>query len=382
MESDVPLGTLLSGGIDSSLVSAAAQASLTDRLRTFNVRFAEKEYDETWAAVAVANHINSHHEILDMESNQGSWNHITALLLHAGQPYADSSLFAANAVCRLMRRHVTVALSGDGGDEGFGGYDLYSRIAKIAHWQRLPLQIRHGGAALLGFLAYLGLVTDRLPHRIRDLSDSDNTSMIQTLWCWIREEEHRNLCRDTDVLPVRRFFEPEWEYRLSPAASRLEHLSAHATEVITRLTLPNDFLFKVDTASMKESLEVRVPMLDEDLFDFGLTLPHHLRINGRTCKRVLREVAKRRLPDAVAAKPKWGFGIPLDTWVDGDFKSRVRDSLLGPSTKLPEFFRPKVYRPIIEAFCDNRPYDGISRQGLYQRAIMLLSLHLMLAADS
>ena len=87
--------------------------------------------------------------------------------------------------------------------------------------------------------------------------------------------------------------------------------------------LPNDFLFKVDTASMRESLEVRVPMLDEDLFAFGLSLPHRLKVNGRTCKRVLREVAKRRLPPAVANKPKWGFGIPVDTWVDADFKARL-----------------------------------------------------------
>ena len=125
----------------------------------------------------------------------------------------------------------------------------------------------------------------------------------------------------------------QWDHHLPRRASRLEHLSAHATEVNTRLVLPNDFLFKVDTASMKESLEIRVPMLDEDLFAFGLSLPHCLKVNGRTCKRVLREVAKRRLPEAVANKPKQGFGIPVDTWVDADFKGRLRDTLLGPSTE-------------------------------------------------
>jgi asparagine synthase (glutamine-hydrolysing) len=142
--------------------------------------------------------------------------------------------------------------------------------------------------------------------------------------------------------------------------------------------LPNDFLFKVDTASMRESLEVRVPMLDEDLFTFGLSLPHFLKVNGRTCKRVLRAVAERRLPAAVATKPKMGFGIPVDAWVDTDFKVRLRDTLLDSSSKLPEFFRPEAYQPIIEAFCDGRPSPGISREGFYQRAIMLLSLHLAL----
>src|SRR5437870_6113819 len=101
LESDVPLGSLLSGGIDSSLVSVAAQTALSGGLRTFNVRFSEKEYDETWAAVAVAKHIGSRHESLDMDGVRGTWDHVTGLLLHAGQPFADTSLFAVNAICRL-----------------------------------------------------------------------------------------------------------------------------------------------------------------------------------------------------------------------------------------------------------------------------------------
>ena len=150
----------------------------------------------------------------------------------------------------------------------------------------------------------------------------------------------------------------------------------HTTEVNTRLVLPNDFLFKVDTASMKESLEVRVPMLDEELFAFGLSLPHRLKVNGRTCKRVLRAIAQRNLPPKVANKPKMGFGIPVDAWVNADFKARLRDVLLGPSSKLPEFFRSEAYRPVVEAFCDGHPCRGVSREGLYQRAIMLLSVQL------
>ena len=141
LESDVPLGALLSGGIDSSLVSVAAQTALTGGLRTFNVRFPEKEYDETWAAVAVAKHIGSDHETLDMENGQGTWDHITGLLAHAGQPFADTSLFAVNAVLQADAAARDSCLSGDGGDEGFGGYDVYWKIARIALWQRLPVQI-------------------------------------------------------------------------------------------------------------------------------------------------------------------------------------------------------------------------------------------------
>jgi asparagine synthase (glutamine-hydrolysing) len=378
MESDVPLGTLLSGGIDSSLVSAAAQHALNGGLRTFNVRFSDDQYDETWAAVAAAQHIQSCHETLEMEDNQGTWDHVTSLLLHAGQPFADTSLFAVNAVCRLMRQHVTVALSGDGGDEAFGGYDLYWQIARIARWQNMPELLWRQAPLMLSPLAAMGLIQAHLPQRVKQIAGADNTAIIQDLFCWVREDEHTRLCRIGNALPVRRHFESQWQDDLPRNASRLEHLSAHTTEVNTRLVLPNDFLFKVDMASMQESLEVRVPMLDEELFAFGLSLPHDLKAKGRMCKRVLRAVAKRRLPPAVANKPKWGFGIPIDTWVDSNFKLRLKETLLGCSSRLPEFFRPEVYRPLVEAFCAGRLVAGVSRQGLYQRAIMLLAVELAL----
>jgi asparagine synthase (glutamine-hydrolysing) len=382
LESDVPLGAFLSGGIDSSLVSVAAQATLSGGLRTFNVRFSEKEYDETRAAVAVAKHIGSLHETLDMDGVQGTWDYITGLLMHAGQPFADTSLFAANAVCRLMRQHLTVALSGDGGDEGFGGYNFYWQIARIARWQTLPVAVWRGAPMALAPLVRFGVVPEHLPQRFRELTGADDTSIMQNLFCWVREEEHRNLCRDRDALSVRRLFEPQWEHHLPRGASRLERLSAHATEVSIRLTLPNDYLFKVDTASMRESLEVRVPMLDEDLFAFGLSLPYRLKVDGRTCKRVLRAVAKRMLPSEVANKSKHGFGIPVDAWVDTAFKASVRDTLLGPFSKLPEFFRPDAYQPMVEAFCEGHPYPGISRQDLYQRVIALLAVQLMFSGRS
>jgi len=376
METDVPLGALLSGGIDSSLVSVAAQEVLNGGLRTFNVRFSEKEYDETWAAMSVAEHIGSRHQTLNMDSVRGTWDHITGLLQHAGQPFADTSFFAVNGVCQLMRRHVTVALSGDGGDEGFGGYDSHWRLATLLRLQRFPLPVWAAAAVAVSPLARFGLVRSSLPRRIRDFSSGEDTNIIQNMFCWLREEEHQNFCKDTHLLPVRRLFESKWAHHLPPEASRLERLSAHLTEIYGRLTLPNDFLFKVDMASMKESLEVRVPMLDEDLFAFGLSLPHNLKVKGRMCKRVLRGVANRRLPAQVANKPKRGFGIPVDTWVDADFKMQLREVLLGPSSLLSEFFRPEVYRPMIEAFCEGRSHYGISRQGLYQRAIMLLSVQL------
>lgn len=380
MESDVPLGALLSGGIDSSLVSAAAQAASANGIKTFNVRFSDEAFDETWAAVEVAQQIGSDHTTLDMDSARGTWDHVTGLLRHAGQPFADTSLFAVHGICRAMRRHVTVALSGDGGDEAFGGYNIYWQLGRIALFQLMPAPLLRGMSRLMWPVATCGFIPRRFGPRLRELAGADDVSVIQNLFSWIRDDEHRRLWLDEPKLhPVRRLFEPQWEYQLPRNASRLERLSAYATETHVRLTLPNDFLFKVDTASMKESLEIRVPLLDEDLFAFGLSLPHALKVKGRTCKLVLRAIAERRLPPRVAHKPKMGFGIPVDTWVDADFKIRLREQLLGRTSRLADWFDPRSYRPVVEAFCNGAPHPLLSRQGLYQRIIMMLSIQMAYA---
>lgn len=377
LESDVPLGALLSGGIDSSLVSTMAQHEINGKLRTFNVRFPDGDYDETWAAVAMAEHIGSTHVTLDMDEGQGTWDQVTELLTHAGQPFADTSLFAVNAVSRIMRGHVTVALSGDGGDEVFGGYDVYWRLARIAQMQRLPPPVWRAIARTLRPFGHLGVVPAHLPERLMEIGETDDIRVAQDLFALVHENELRELCVDSDKMqPVRRLFEQQWEHYLPGNTCRLERLSALVTEANMRLVLPNDFLFKVDLASMKEGLEIRVPMLDEDLFAYGLTLPHDLKVKGRENKRILREIAMRKLPLAVARKPKHGFAVPVDQWVDIAFREQVRKALLGPSSRLPEFFKPEVYCPMVQAFCDGTQYQSLPRDGQFRRMIMLLSLHL------
>jgi asparagine synthase (glutamine-hydrolysing) len=142
--------------------------------------------------------------------------------------------------------------------------------------------------------------------------------------------------------------------------------------------LPNDFLAKVDTASMRHSLEVRVPLLDEDLMDFGLALPHRLRVRGRKGKRVLREVAKRHLPHDVIERQKQGFSVPVDTWVTDEFKANLRETLLEDHSPVAEHLSKGVYRPWVESFVRGEQLPGLSRPALYQRTTMLLSLDLAL----
>lgn len=376
LESDVPLGALLSGGIDSSLVSAAAQRA-TGRLQTFNVQFPEG-YDETWAAAAVARHIGSTHRTLRMDDGEASWAHVTGLLSHAGQPFADTSLFAMHAVSRLMRQHVTVALSGDGGDEGFGGYDVSWRIARYARLQRVPGAVWRATQALARPLAGHGVVRSWLPERLSDLTTADDAGIVRNMVCALREREQADAFERHDVLPTRRLFEPAWPNVFERRASRLERLSGLMSEVQIRLALANGYLFKVDTASMRESLEVRVPMLDEDLVGFGLTLPHALKVAGHSSKRVLRAVADQWLPSEVARKPKAGFAIPVDTWVDTAFKTRLYETLLDPGSPLRGLIRRGVCERWLGAFRAGTALPEMSRRGLYGRAIALLSLHLSL----
>jgi asparagine synthase (glutamine-hydrolysing) len=146
--------------------------------------------------------------------------------------------------------------------------------------------------------------------------------------------------------------------------------------------MANDYLFKVDMASMKESLEVRVPMLDEDLVVFGLSLPHYLKVQNKTCKRVLRTVAQRLLPKSIANKPKWGFGVPLEAWVGIDFKERLRSELLGPSSMLGEYFTPTAYRKVVNDICNSSRHRESALGAQYIRAMMLLAVQFTLARNS
>ncbi len=195
LESDVPLGAMLSGGIDSSLVAAAAQRELGGELHTFNVRQAEAEYDETALALAVARAIGSHHTTLEMSDARGSWQSITELLGALGQPFADTSIFAVRLLSTAMRGHVTVALSGDGGDEAFGGYDVYWQLAPVARVARLPASLARLCAQAARPAAAAGLVRRTLPRRLADLSGADDASIMQTMFCWLRAAEQAGPAR-------------------------------------------------------------------------------------------------------------------------------------------------------------------------------------------
>ncbi len=381
LESDVPLGAMLSGGIDSSLVSAAAQIGLDGNLLSYNVRPATADLDETVFAQEVADHLGTRHTTVSMSEGAADWTTLTGFLGDLGQPLADPALFAVASVSRAMREHVTVALSGDGGDELFGGYRLFWKLGVLSRLRTLPSAVLDAAGLGLRPLAAVGLVGATMPGQLTSLSGVDDVAVVRSLYTSVRDEDQAALLCDSEgIEPIERLFERTWELD-DTQMSRVDRLSSHAIESGVRHLLASKFLFKSDMGSMRESLEVRVPLLDEDLADFALSLPHRLRVERRAGKRVLREVARRHVPESIASRPKHGFAVPLERWVDDGFRSSVREALVDAESPLRDHLVREVYEPWVVAFSEGRQLPGVTQKGLSDRVLMLVALDSCLRAS-
>jgi asparagine synthase (glutamine-hydrolysing) len=345
-QADVPVGLLLSGGIDSSLIAASASRGGMAP-RSFSVAFDDAGYDESWAARAVARDIGLEHQSVSIPRGAGSLLHTTQILSCVGQPFSDSSLLPAYWLMSAAKRHATVCLGGEGGDEGFGGYAYFGELAATVH---------------MGVTrAFPELIADRLT-----LLDAAT---------------HSALCRELSAEPVLRLFEPRWDYRWDLVPTKADVIVAQATEAASRLPLVNDYLVKVDTASMAHGLEVRVPMLDEDLFAFALTLPTSLKVGGHSTKPVLRELARRLLPAQVATKPKWGFSVPPHEWLSPSSRAAISERLLDPSAPVREYYCSETFLPWVSAFRDGRTVDGVHELYLFDRILLLLSMDIFVGTE-
>jgi asparagine synthase (glutamine-hydrolysing) len=332
MIADVPLGALLSGGVDSSLVTALMQANSTRPIRTFSIGFAEQGFDEAPYAKAVAQHLGTDHTELYVEPGH-ALDVVPKLPDWYDEPFADSSQLPTFLVCELTRRHVTVVLSGDGGDELFAGYKRYElgrtmwKAADIAPaWLRQPAA---AAARRLSPAAWDGLGR-LLPARLRpvnlgprvhslagriDLADPD-AMYRQMLSHW----------HAPDAL-VRGGHEPKgvlW----NPAARCLVPDFGERMQYYDTLTyLPDDILTKVDRASMAVSLEARVPLLDHRVVEFAWTLPPDFKWRNGQSKWLLRQVLDRYVPRPLIDRPKMGFGVPFDQWIRGPLRGWAEDLL-------------------------------------------------------
>lgn len=334
LESEVPLGAFLSGGIDSGLVVSYMAEALGDRLVTASVGFDERGHNELDAAGVVASHFKSRHhpELLAPSLDEA----IGPVIAHLGEPLADSSAIPTWYVSRAARRHVTVALSGDGGDETFAGYDF--RYVPFALESSARRWLPGGRSAFLGWLGARWPRSRRLPRPLRagtlleNLGRDEATAYYADL-SFMKPADARRLLginptRDPGSSPV--FAAVTDPYRRCPSKDALQR----AEYADLKVYMPNDPLVKVDRMSMAHSLEVRCPLLDRRVVELAFRIPAARKQVGGEGKRLLRRLARQRLPGALWSLPKRGFTVPIGSWIGREYADRFRDEVLQPSSRI------------------------------------------------
>lgn len=357
MVADVPLGAFLSGGIDSSLIVALMQAQSNQPVRTFSIGFHEKGYDEAVYAKAVAKHLQTDHTELYVTAQQAL--DVVPKLPHLYcEPMSDSSQIPTFLVSQLARQHVTVALSGDAGDELFGGYPRYLLANNV--WNKVssvpaPLRTLVASAIRLlppaGWDTLLSAVRPLLPGALRksnaghklhqgaDLLSMTTVGMTTVDQLYLKLFTHWE--PERLVLGGR---EPLTSLRGSP-------LQLAGLDPIQRMMLldgvtylPGDILAKVDRAAMGVSLETRVPFLDHRVVEFAWRIPQTMKVHGGQTKRILREVLYRHVPQALIDRPKMGFGVPIGVWLRSALRDWAEDLLDEQRLRSDGFFHPEPIR--------------------------------------
>lgn len=337
--SDVPLGAFLSGGLDSSAVVAAMSRVSSDPVRTFTIGFGEGSHDESADARRVANHLGTRHEELRAEAP--TIDLLPDIVWYMDEPMADSSALPTYLVCRLAREHVTVALSGDGGDELLGGYRRYFPDARDRRFLRIPGPARAGMGVVAGafpdwmpakqYLRYVG--KDSLSRYFSRIGLA-STDLVRRL---VRPELAAVLDRHDPFEPLR---------GLDRTLDREE--PAHRfTYLDYQSYLPNDILVKVDRMSMASALEVRCPFLDHRLVELVSSFPAEFRATQVERKRILRSVAGPWLPPGTLDKPKHGFSVPIGVWFRRQASAYVEGILFDREARTRELFREPVVRELL-----------------------------------
>ncbi|MBL8669509.1 MAG: asparagine synthase (glutamine-hydrolyzing) [Alphaproteobacteria bacterium] len=334
MIADVPLGAFLSGGIDSSTVVALMQAQSARPVRTFTIGFREEGYDEAGHARAIARHLGTDHTELVVEP-QHALDVVPRLADMYDEPFADSSQIPTFLVSALARRHVTVSLSGDGGDELFAGYTRYAlgdRIGRVL--ADVPAPLRRAGACALAAVpaGAWNAVARAMPARMRPWLPADRVRKLAAILgeSGIDTAYRRlvSLVPDPEAMApgVTESVDGIWSADL-PTDDPVERM-----QIIDLVTyLPEDILAKVDRASMSVSLEARVPLLDHRVVALSWALPPGAKRRRGKGKWALRQVLARYVPEALFERPKMGFGVPIDAWLRGPLRDWAED-LLSPAS--------------------------------------------------
>lgn len=355
MIADVPLGSFLSGGIDSSIIATLA-ARQTDKLNTFSIGYADEPlFDETHYAEAVAKNIGSNHTVFKL-TNDDLYSDLHDVLNYIDRPFADSSALPVHILCRHTRKHVTVALSGDGADELFSGYNKHA-----AEFRARNLGLKEQIVAALKPLWFL-LPASRnssfgnTVRQLQKFSEGVSLGAKDRYWNWASfNGEVGNLMKLDKVDSV------QLENRKVALTSELGTTNDLDEVLYTDLhqVLRNDMLTKVDLMSMANSLEVRVPFLDHKIVEFACSLPEEYKITSTIRKRILQETFRADLPEMLFRRPKHGFEVPLLNWFKGELNSLITDDLL--SKKLideQQLFNWSAIQALLNKLHSNDPGDS------------------------
>ncbi|MDO8772967.1 MAG: asparagine synthase (glutamine-hydrolyzing), partial [Burkholderiaceae bacterium] len=362
---DVPLGAFLSGGVDSSAIVALMQAQSSRPVQTFTVGFDEAGFDESPHALAVAKHLGTDHHALRVTAADARAV-IPLLPAMYDEPFADSSQIPTHLVSQAARQHVTVALSGDAGDELFGGYNRYLLGPKVWNrMKRIPQGLRRGiagGLTRVPIHAWDGLGSAlpgahgvaRLGDKVHKLARLTSATSLDDLYRGLVTEwpEGIELVRGAKYLPT-----------VLNDASLVVGMSdaEHRMMLWDTLTyLPDDILTKVDRAAMSVSLETRVPFLDHRVVELAWRLPLHMKIRGGQGKWALRQVLYKYVPRELIERPKAGFGIPVGQWLRGSLREWAEELLDEGRLEREGYFNPAPIRQVWQAHLSGR-HDWTSR---------------------
>ena len=337
---DVPLGAFLSGGVDSSIVVGVMSRLMREPVRTFTIGFAgDRRFDETAYARLAATRFGTRHTEFIVEPSAVGLS--ARLVWHHDGPFADSSAIPTYLLAQLTRRHVTVALTGDGGDELFAGYLRFS-AALLA--ERIPLAMRRGVRALLAGLPTPG-GTRSLVGRLQKFSDGAALPLTERFSRWagvFYDDLPRLMAANGGLAPLE---------ALAPYLARSAKASALAQllDLNMHTYLPGDLLVKMDRCVMAHALEARSPFLDRELIEYVFSLPDAMKLRWGTTKAILRRAFSDLLPPEILHRGKMGFGVPLGTWFAGELRDVLGDTLLASDARLTSYLNQRYVQELVRA---------------------------------
>jgi asparagine synthase (glutamine-hydrolysing) len=367
MVADVRVGAFLSGGIDSSAVVAAMAEASSAPVKTFSIGFDREAFNELPHARKVAEQFGTEHQEFIVSPDAIAI--VPRLVRQYGEPYADPSAIPSFYLAEMTRRHVTVALNGDGGDESFGGYQRYVANAVAGRLDRIPLPLRRAAAYIAGGLprGEVASVASKARRLLETLPLSP-AERYQRYVAWFNAEQRAELYTT----------EFAWDACNEDAHDPVASAWAEATgddlvdvmlEVDTTTYLPGDLITKIDIATMAYALEARSPLLDHELMEFAATIPADLKVRGGQKKWILREALRGWLPSDVLDRSKQGFSVPISDWFRHELRDLVRDVLLDPGAVSRGYFRSEAVQNMVD-----RHVGGTHDEGKRLWSLFMLEL--------